>query len=151
MDPFSKAQRSYVMARVKSKDTSPELLVRKKLHSIGLRYKLHDSELPGKPDLVFPKYQAVIFIHGCFWHGHDCGRTNLPKTNSEYWRKKIERNKKNDGNHIRKLRSSDWRIMVVWECAVQGKRKIGMQDLAGKIYKWLIGSGKRKTIKGRKR
>lgn len=141
MEKFSKEERSYVMSRVKSKDTAPELLIRKSIHRLGLRYKLHDSKLPGKPDLVFPKYHAVVFIHGCFWHGHDCGRTGIPKNNREFWAEKIERNKRNDNKHITTLTNTKWRALTVWECAIQGKNKIKIDDLAGLIRDWLL-SGK---------
>ena len=137
------------MSRVKSKDTSPELLVRKSLHRLGFRYKIHDSKLPGKPDLVFPKYHAVIFIHGCFWHGHDCGRTGIPKDNREFWEEKIERNKRNDHKHINSLMEIQWRTLIVWECAIQGKRRIMIDDLTGLIRDWLLSTDIYSVIEGR--
>ena len=138
MDKISKEKRSYVMSKVKSKNTVPELVLRKKLHHLGLRYKLHDAKLPGKPDLVFPKYKAVIFVHGCFWHGHNCGRTGIPKNNRDYWIEKIERNKRNDNEHIKVLKKANWRTMTVWECVIEGKRKMAIDDLAALIRAWLL-------------
>jgi DNA mismatch endonuclease (patch repair protein) len=145
MDNISKEKRSYVMSKVKSKNTTPELILRKTLHHLGLRYKLHDAKLPGKPDLVFPRYNAVIFVHGCFWHGHNCGRTGIPKSNRDFWMEKIERNKRNDSEHIKSLAKANWRTMIVWECAIQGKRKIAIDDLAVLIRDWLL-SGKESCV-----
>jgi DNA mismatch endonuclease (patch repair protein) len=149
MENFSKEERSYVMSRVKSKDTAPELLIRKSLHRLGLRYKLHDPKLDGKPDLVFPKYHAVIFIHGCFWHGHNCGRTGIPKNNREFWTEKIERNRKNDNKHTINLIKAQWRTLIVWECAIQGKNKIKIDDLVGLIRNWLLSAETSGVIQGR--
>jgi DNA mismatch endonuclease (patch repair protein) len=109
--------RSEQMSRVRSKDTTPELLVRSALHRLGFRYRLHVRTLPGCPDLVFPSRRTVIFIHGCFWHGHDCKRgARVPKTNSGYWREKIERNRSRDAVSEARLAGSGWNVLVVWEC-----------------------------------
>ena len=109
--------RSYNMSRIKAKDTKPEMLVRKFLHAQGFRYKLHDKKLPGKPDLVLPKYKTVIFIHGCFWHGHDnCKYFVMPKTRTEWWLNKINTNKANDTKAIKALKKDEWKVINVWEC-----------------------------------
>lgn len=116
-DVFSPEKRSAVMRAVKSKDTKPEIAVRKALFALGYRYRLNVKDLPGKPDLVFPKYRAVIFVHGCFWHGHDCKRgARTPKTNTAYWTSKIARNKARDKNNAAALRKLGWRVITLWAC-----------------------------------
>lgn len=117
MDIFTKEKRSEIMRKVKSKDTGPEKKVRSLLHSLGYRFRLHRKDLPGKPDIVLPKYKVVIFVHGCFWHGHECklGR-NRPSSNVEYWTGKIISNIERDNLSISKLTELEWRVFVVWEC-----------------------------------
>jgi DNA mismatch endonuclease (patch repair protein) len=107
------------MANVKSRNTKPEIVLRRALFSRGLRYRLHVKRLPGTPDLVFPKYRAVVFVHGCFWHGHDCRLFVVPATNREFWVQKIDGNRSRDEQAIRALRGMGWRVMTVWECAVR--------------------------------
>lgn len=108
------------MSRIKGKDTKPELLVRKFLHAQGFRYKLHDKSLPGKPDLVLPKYKTVIFIHGCFWHGHArCKYFTIPKTRTQWWINKININKANDAKAVKALRKEGWKVLVVWGCQLK--------------------------------
>ena len=120
-DVFSPEKRSSIMRAVKSKDTKPEITLRKALHALGLRYRLNVRALPGKPDLVFPKYRTVIFVHGCFWHGHDCKRgARVPKTNRAYWVEKINRNRSRDAKNERNLAAIGWRTIVIWECEVSG-------------------------------
>lgn len=112
--------RSEIMSRIRSKDTSPELRVRSALHRLGFRYRLHVRTLPGCPDLVFPARKTVLFVHGCFWHGHDCKvGARIPKTNSDYWRKKIERNRERAAASEAKLAEAGWRVLVVWECELR--------------------------------
>ncbi len=119
-DPFTKSQRSAVMRRVKGKDTSPEMAVRRLLYAAGYRYRLHRKDLPGKPDLVFPGRRKVIFVHGCFWHGHDCRRgARQPKTNTEYWRAKIGRNVERDAKTRAALSKRGWNSLIVWECELK--------------------------------
>ena len=105
-----------MMAGIKGKNTRPEMLVRRGLHAMGFRFLLHDKRLPGKPDLVFPKYRAAIFVHGCFWHGHDCPAFKWPKTREAFWRAKILNNIARDQRHNALLRQSGWNVIVVWEC-----------------------------------
>lgn len=122
-DVFTPEKRAEVMRAVKSADTGPEVALRKALHRLGLRYRLHARDLPGKPDLVFPRFRSVIFVHGCFWHGHDCARgARTPKTNRAYWTKKIARNRERDAENAAALRSASWRVRVVWECALRDPR-----------------------------
>lgn len=119
-DVHNKEQRSYNMQQIKAKNTKPEMLVRRFLHSKGYRYKLHDKKLPGKPDIVLPKYKTVIFIHGCFWHGHiNCKYFKLPKTRTEWWSKKIEANKQNDSKNSLSLKELGWKVIETWECQLK--------------------------------
>ena len=109
--------RSFNMSRIRATDTKPELLVRRFLHANGFRYKLHDKTMPGKPDIVLPKYKTVIFIHGCFWHGHtDCRYFVVPKTRTEWWLNKIDKNRENDNKATEHLQKDNWKIIIVWEC-----------------------------------
>lgn len=130
--------RSRMMAGIRCKNTKPELLIRTGLHSKGYRYKLHSKTLPGTPDIVFPKYSAVLFIHGCFWHGHDCHLYRLPKSNVDFWRSKIFRNKELDALHTSQLSTLGWRVGVVWECALKGKNKVNFDYLISSIESWLL-------------
>lgn len=119
----SKEVRSYNMSRIKGKDTKPEMLVRKFLHANGFRYRLHDKKLPGKPDIVLPKYKTAIFVHGCFWHGHkNCRYASIPKTRTKWWLEKIEGNAANDKRKKYALKKSGWRVITIWECALKGKK-----------------------------
>jgi len=119
-DVHSKETRSYNMSRIKSKDTKPELLVRKFLHKNGFRYRLHVKDMPGKPDIVLPKYKTVIFIHGCFWHGHEgCRYYVVPKTRTEWWLNKIQGNSANDIKTEMLLKTAGWRIIKLWECELK--------------------------------
>jgi DNA mismatch endonuclease (patch repair protein) len=116
-DVHDKKTRSYNMSRIKGKDTKPELLVRKFLHAHGFRYKLHDKKLPGKPDIVLPKYNTVIFVHGCFWHGHTNSKyATIPKTRTQWWMNKITYNKTNDKKNTSLLKSSKWKVIIIYEC-----------------------------------
>jgi DNA mismatch endonuclease (patch repair protein) len=119
-DVFTKEKRSEVMRAVKSRDTRPEITLRKKLFALGLRYRLNVKALPGKPDLVFPKHRTVVFVHGCFWHGHKCKRgARAPKQNADYWREKIARNKARDKKNAAELKKLGWRVVTVWECEIR--------------------------------
>ena len=112
-------ERSRIMRAVKSRDTAPEMTVRRLVYSMGYRYRLHRKDLPGKPDLAFKSRRKVIFIHGCFWHGHDCKRgARVPKNNREYWETKIARNRERDRQHDEDLKREGWRVFVVWECQI---------------------------------
>ena len=116
-DVHSKEIRSYNMSRIKGKDTKPELLVRKYLHRNGFRYLIHVKRLPGKPDIVLPKYKTVIFVHGCFWHGHEgCRYFVVPKTRTDWWTNKISTNKGKDAAAVIKLQDAGWNVIVIWEC-----------------------------------
>jgi DNA mismatch endonuclease (patch repair protein) len=122
-DVHSKEIRSYNMSQIRNKDTKPEIKVRKFLFSKGFRYRLHDKKLPGKPDIVFPKYKTVIFIHGCFWHGHeDCKYFVVPKTRTEWWLQKIEGNKQKDIENFNILCNSGWKVLTIFECELKSNK-----------------------------
>jgi DNA mismatch endonuclease (patch repair protein) len=122
MDVHTKAQRSYNMSRIRGKDTKPEILIRKYLHKQGFRFRLHDKKLPGKPDIVLPKYKTVIFVHGCFWHGHKgCRYFVVPKTRTKWWLEKIEGNKARDKKAFKELKMLGWKIIKIWECHLTKK------------------------------
>ncbi len=122
MDIWSKEKRSYVMSRILGTNTQPEQRVRRILSSLGYRFRLHVKIMPGKPDIVLKKYNAVIFVHGCFWHLHsNCRDGTIPKTRVEYWRNKLLRNKERDVRHIRELRRQGWKVLRLWECDIEKK------------------------------
>jgi len=131
----NKNTRSYNMSRIKAQHTKPELLVRKFLHSNGFRYSLHNKKLPGKPDIVLTKYKTVIFIHGCFWHGHkNCKYFVVPKTRTKFWLNKIATNKANDEKAVKALRKDGWKVITVWECKLkQGKVEKTLSTLLKKL------------------
>ncbi|HAT9402016.1 TPA: DNA mismatch endonuclease Vsr [Legionella pneumophila subsp. pneumophila] len=122
LDIISKEKRSHIMSLIKSKNTKPELIVRSFLHHHGLRFRLHKRDLPGQPDLVFRKFNTVIFVHGCFWHGHDepnCKSSHIPKSNTQFWSNKIQKNQDRDKSNIEKLKNLGWRIITIWECEIK--------------------------------
>ncbi|TWI11987.1 very short patch repair endonuclease [Aerolutibacter ruishenii] len=120
MDTISPEQRSALMSRIKGKDTKIELEVRRGLHALGFRYRLGGAGLPGRPDIVLPKYRTVVFVHGCFWHGHDCHLFRLPKTRSDFWKAKIEANRERDARVAKRLESLGWMTETLWECELRG-------------------------------
>lgn len=124
MDSLDKDQRSALMRRVRRENTSPELLVRRALFSLGYRYTLHKKDLPGRPDIVFTKRKKVIFVHGCFWHGHSCRYGRLPKTNADFWAGKIERNRLRDATKAAELSSLGWSVLTLWQCEIQDKSSL---------------------------
>lgn len=132
MDIVSKAQRSKNMSAIKCKNTKPELLVRKFLYRNGLRYRIN-YKITGKPDIVFIKNKIAIFIHGCFWHLHNCKYSNFPKSNSEFWRNKLIENKKRDSQVERTLENQGWKVYIIWECNLKEKKDITLNKLLGFI------------------
>ena len=149
-DVLSSQQRSLCMSRIRGKDTQPEMLVRKGLFALGFRFRLHARNLPGSPDLVFPKHGAAIFVHGCLWHGHGCHLFKWPQTNAVFWRNKIERNKRNDMACQKALRVAGWRVLTIWECALRGRKKTEPDLLLREISRWLKSRSPRATLKGRR-
>lgn len=124
-DVFSIEKRSWIMSRVRGKNTTPELKVRSMAHRLGYRFRLHRKDLPGRPDLVFPSRKKVILVHGCFWHGHDCSRgRRTPKANYQYWRNKIRKNVERDAKNQDHLKSLNWETLIVWECDLRYPEKV---------------------------
>lgn len=125
------------MSRVKGKNTKPELHVRSLLHQAGFRFRLSSDKVPGNPDIILPKYKAIILVHGCFWHGHDCARFSWPQSNEDFWKKKIEGNQKRDARYLKELNDAGWRVCVVWECALRGKMRMADDKLTALLATWL--------------
>ncbi|WP_404367202.1 very short patch repair endonuclease [Marinobacter sp.] len=133
--------RSRMMSGITGKNTKPEVLIRKHLHSRGFRFRLHRKDLPGKPDIVLPKYRAVILVNGCFWHGHGCALFKWPGTRKEFWEEKINANVSRDRRNINALRDMGWRVFVVWECCIRGPDSLSVGQAADRIERWLKEGG----------
>lgn len=146
-DVVDAATRSRMMSGIRGKNTRPELLIRKALHARGFRYRLH-CDLPGKPDICLPKHRAVIFVHGCFWHGHDCHLFKWPKTRPEFWCEKIERNRAVDEAALLALREAGWRVATVWECALKGRLRLSPDQVLLELERWLLSSGPIRELRG---
>lgn len=131
--------RSRMMSAIRGRNTKPELVLRSGLHKVGFRFRLHAPELPGKPDIVFPRYKAVLFAHGCFWHGHDCHLFKVPSTRQEFWQAKIERNQSVDARVTNALIGLGWRVGVVWECALKGRTRLPYDEVISACADWLRG------------
>ena len=125
------------MAGIRGSNTKPELTIRSALHRQGYRYRLHRKDLPGKPDLVFPRHRAIILVHGCFWHGHCCHLFKWPKTREEFWRNKIASNIERDRRQFAALVSTGWRVATVWECALKGRRRLPIEMVTEACATWL--------------
>ncbi|KWA24854.1 very short patch repair endonuclease [Burkholderia territorii] len=139
-DIVDRETRSRMMSGIRSKDTKPEMLVRRALHARGLRYLLHSPNLPGKPDMVFPKYRAVVFVHGCFWHMHDCKYFKLPGSRTGFWQEKLLKNSRRDQTVRDIVQSLGWRVLVIWECATREARLIDSDTLLiDTIVQWITG------------
>ena len=147
-DSVAPEVRSRMMAGIRGKDTQPELAVRSALHARGFRFRLHRRDLPGNPDLVFPKHRAVVFVHGCFWHGHDCHLFRWPKTRPEFWRRKIESNVERDRRRHIELVSSGWRVATIWECVLKGRGRIPISVVAERCAEWLQSDRKELVLRG---
>lgn len=140
-DVHSPEVRSKNMRAIRGRDTKPELIIRKGLHHLGFRYRISPPELPGKPDLYFPKYRAVIFVHGCFWHAHRCYMFHLPATRREFWKEKLNKNIQRDKKVTQSLLDKELRVLVVWECAIKGRKKIKKELLLDCIARWVRSGG----------
>lgn len=138
------------MSGIRAKDTKPELLVRKGLHGRGFRFRLYSRKVPGKPDLILPRYHAAIFVHGCFWHRHDCHLFKMPSTRPEFWKSKLERNQERDAQVREALMQAGWRLLVIWECAIKGKHRLDPDDLLDTAATWIRGSNSKGEIAGRR-
>ena len=139
MDIWDKKKRSEVMSKIRSKNTKPEMTLRKSLFAKGFRYRINYEKLPGKPDIVFPKYKIAIFVHGCFWHGHDIGciDSHIPKTNTSFWIEKITKNKERDKKNTALILSMGWKVLTIWDCEIQQKDNIEclVQKIADSLQK----------------
>lgn len=136
-DVVTPEARSRMMAGIKGKDTKPELVIRSALHRAGFRFRLHHRNLPGRPDLVFPRYRAVLFVHGCFWHGHGCHLFRWPSTREEFWREKIGRNVARDNQQVSALLDAGWRVALVRECALKGRTRLPFPDIVETLSMWI--------------
>lgn len=148
MDHLSPATRRRVMASIHGKDTKPELFIRKALHSLGFRFRCHYKPLPGKPDIVLPMYKAVILVNGCFWHGHDCHIFKMPKSRTSFWEQKISRNQNRDQDNKTMIAHLGWRVLIVWECAIQGREKLSPDYLIGYIARWILTGEQATEVRG---
>lgn len=138
MDTVNKATRSKIMKSVPQRGSTPEIRLRKALHRRGFRYRVNDKRLPGSPDIVFPKYHAVIFVHGCFWHRHGCKYTTTPSTRKEFWAAKFKANVERDKRNEEKLIELGWRVLVIWECEI---KKLFDNGLIERVERFLLGKG----------
>lgn len=136
-DTVTPEKRSLMMSGIRGKDTKPEILIRKALFARGWRYRLHDKRLPGKPDLVFPRLRAVVFVDGCFWHGHTCHLFRLPSSRVDFWTEKIARNRQRDVEVRKALDGLGWRHLTVWECALKGRTRLPIVEVIDKVASWL--------------
>jgi DNA mismatch endonuclease (patch repair protein) len=136
-DVVDAATRSRMMSGIRGKNTKPEIILRQRLHGLGFRFRLHVKELPGKPDLVLPKHRAAVFVHGCFWHRHECKIFKWPQTRQEFWRAKLNGNADRDAQHIQKLLEENWRCAIVWECALRSASNLEIEKLASDLALWL--------------
>lgn len=136
------------MAAIRGRDTKPELIIRKGLHARGFRFRLHGRDLPGRPDLIFPKYRVLIWVHGCFWHGHDCPMFHWPKSRQEFWRAKIGRNRERDAETWTAARASGWRCGTVWECALKGRGRLPPGQVIDLLARWLSSDAEEFCIEG---
>lgn len=137
MDVLTPEQRRLNMSCIRGRDTRPEMTIRQALHSCGYRFRLHRRDLPGCPDLVFPRYRAVIFVHGCFWHGHDCPLFKWPGTRRAFWENKITRTAQRDAQNIAALLQLDWRVLILWECALRGSGRLTHEDVTQRCSSFL--------------
>jgi DNA mismatch endonuclease (patch repair protein) len=137
VDVLTPEQRRLNMSRIRGKDTKPELVLRRGLHALGLRFRLHRKDLPGRPDMVFPRYRAAVLVHGCFWHAHDCPMFKWPATRREFWTAKIEGNRARDLRDLAGLATAGWRVLVVWECALKGPARLPVDAVLARVTAWL--------------
>ena len=149
VDVVTPEKRSQMMAGIRAKNTKPELLIRSGLHRLGYRFRLHDRCLPGKPDIVLRKYKSAIFVHGCFWHVHECNIFKWPQTRENFWRTKLLRNREVDSKSIAAIQGLGWRTAVVWECAIRGASSKTIPTVLGELDDWLQGGRSNLEIGGR--
>jgi len=148
VDVLTSEQRQNNMSRIRGRDTKPEMLIRRGLHARGLRYRLQDRKLPGRPDLVFPRYRVVILVHGCFWHGHDCPMFRMPATRQEFWSAKIAANRVRDAKAQEALLALGWRVLTVWECSLRGTGRQPLESVIDTCLNFVLGDEVMRTIQG---
>lgn len=149
MDKVDPATRSHIMAAIRGKDTAPEMKIRSLLHREGFRFRLHVRELPGRPDIVFPRHHAVVFVHGCFWHGHECPAFRSAGTNKEFWDAKIQGNRDRDARAWTALLRLGWRVAVVWECCISGPSRLKDETVVRRLGTWLLSRRRSLDMQGR--
>ncbi len=149
VDIVNKVIRSRMMAGIAGKNTKPEIVIRKALHCIGFRFKLHCADLPGKPDIVFPKYAAIILINGCFWHRHNCHMFRWPSTHKSFWRKKLLANRARDERNRASYKELGWKVLIIWECALKGKTRRPLSEVVNTAANWLKFGSRSTEIIGR--
>lgn len=137
------------MSGIRSRDTGPERLIRSALHRLGFRFRLHPTNVPGRPDFVLPRYGTAVFVHGCFWHGHDCSLFRLPDTRRRFWRTKIARNAERDTEVALQLQQQGWRQLTIWECAFRGPAQLGLEETARRAARWIASRRRCGEIRGR--
>ena len=140
--------RSRMMSGIRGKNTRPEIAIRKELFRRGYRYRIHDKSLPGKPDFVLPRFRAAVFVHGCFWHRHDCRLFKMPSTRVDFWKTKFDRNQENDKKSKDALLASGWRVAIVWECSIKGRSSKGIEAVADELESWLQGTDVNVEVSG---
>lgn len=148
VDVLTSKQRQLNMSRIRGRDTKPEMLIRRGLHARGLRYRLQDRKLPGRPDLVFPRYRVVILVHGCFWHGHDCPMFHMPATRQEFWSAKIAANQVRDAKAHEALLALGWRVLTVWECSLRGPGSWPLESVLDACVDFVRTDEVKRTIQG---
>jgi DNA mismatch endonuclease (patch repair protein) len=136
------------MAGIRGKNTKPELLVRRGLHALGFRFRLHDRALPGQPDMVLPRWRAIVFVHGCFWHAHSCSLFRWPATRPDFWRDKIGRNRDRDAEVEAALCDAGWRVLKIWECSLKGRGRIGAEAVLSLAAEWIRSNQRHGEIRG---
>jgi DNA mismatch endonuclease (patch repair protein) len=150
MDVLTPEQRQLNMSRIRGRDTKPELLLRRGLHAAGFRFRLHAPDLPGRPDILFPRFRAAILVHGCFWHGHDCPLFKMPATRREFWANKICANRERDKRTAAALLAHGWRILTVWECSLKGPGRQPLPAIIDRCAAFIRGKAQRAVLSGRK-
>ncbi len=146
VDKLTPDQRRLNMSRVRAKNTGPEMTVRTLLHAMGFRFRLHRRDLPGRPDIVLPRYRTAIFVHGCFWHGHGCSLFRMPATRTEFWSAKIEANRCRDEAAVAGLQGTGWRSLWIWECALRGRGRLTQRVLTDRIADFIRGDAAFRAI-----
>lgn len=128
-DVLTPEQRRLNMSRIGGRNTAPEMQVRRGLHALGFRYRLHDRRLPGRPDLVFPRHRTAVFVHGCFWHAHGCSMSKMPVTRQKFWQSKLAGNTARDRRAVAAILAGSWRVLVIWDCALRGRMRLGIPEV----------------------